>query len=287
MPFNRLQAVVPGIKPLSVSAPFGNYVQPAGCTATLGTFTLASRPGRVKQIVKTVRYYPRLKAWVNKIGLRNPGLGWVERKAAAGNLDLSDKLVSIHGFTENDWAGLIDRLARLGPMGMELNMSCPNVGHIDWPRGLFERAVATGVPVVVKLPPVNYDEMAEMAFAQGVRAFHCCNTLPVPAGGMSGWPLKPVALQCVRELRGRAWGGDVAIVGGGGVRSAAELDEYDAAGADGFAIGTITMNPVLLLSHARVRPIREYAEALARRTPEAATPTPTPTSTPTAGAPHD
>jgi len=86
---------VPGLKPLVVSAPFGNYIQPDGCTATLGTFTAASRPGRLWRILKTVRYYPRLRAWVNKIGLRNPGIGWVENKVAAGKLDLSDKLVSV------------------------------------------------------------------------------------------------------------------------------------------------------------------------------------------------
>ncbi|MEO1237760.1 MAG: hypothetical protein AAFX76_13315 [Planctomycetota bacterium] len=113
-------------------------------------------------------------------------------------------------------------------------------------------------------PTLNYGEMAEMAYGQGVRAFHCCNTLPVPAGGVSGLPLLPVALGCVRELRQRPWGGEVAIVGGGGVREAGTLDEYDAAGVDGFAIGTVTMNPVLLVSHRRVVPIRERAEALAR-----------------------
>lgn len=262
MSASRLQSVVPGLKPLSVSAPFGNYIQPEGCTATLGTFTVESRPGRVWRILKTVRYYPRLKAWVNKIGLRNPGLGWVEKKVAAGKLDLSDKLVSIHGFNDDDWVNLVDRLAALKPMGMELNMSCPNVGHIDWPAELFERAVKTGVPVIVKLPPVNYQAMAQMAFAQGVRVFHCCNTLPVPAGGMSGWPLKPVALQCIRDLRAQPWGQDIAIVGGGGIRSVAELDEYRDAGVDAYAIGTITMNPVLLVSHARVRPIRARADEL-------------------------
>ncbi|MEM9915662.1 MAG: hypothetical protein AAF911_11935 [Planctomycetota bacterium] len=262
MTASRLQSVVPGLKALSISAPFGNYIRPDGCTATLGTFTVQARPGRIPQILKTVRYYPRLKAWVNKIGLRNPGLGWVEKKVAADKLDVADKLVSIHGFNDEDWFDLVDRLAALRPLGMELNMSCPNVGHIDWPAELFQRAVDTGVPVVVKLPPVNYQAMAEMAFAQGVRAFHCCNTLPVPAGGMSGWPLKPVALQCIRELREQPWGREIVIVGGGGIRSVTELDEYRDAGVDAFAIGTITMNPILLVSHARVRPIRDRAEAL-------------------------
>jgi len=258
------RATVPGLRPLVVSAPFGNYIQPDGCTATLGTFTAAARPGRLWRILKTVRYYPRLRAWVNKIGLRNPGIGWVEQKAAAGTIDLSDKLVSVHGFEPDDWWRLLDAIAALKPMGVELNMSCPNVGHIAWPEALFERAVATGVPVVAKLPPVNYHLMGEQARGAGVRAFHACNTLPVTAGGMSGEPLKPVALTAIRDLRNRAWGRDALVIGGGGIRRAGDVDDYAAAGADAFAVGTITMNPWLLVSHARVRPLLAAAAAASK-----------------------
>lgn len=257
--------VVPGLKALTVSAPFGNYIRPEGCTATLGTFTVHDRPGRPWRILKTVRYYPRLKAWVNKIGLRNPGIGWVKKQVTAGKLDLSDKLVSIHGFDTDEWYRLVDDIAELRPMGVELNMSCPNVGHIAWPEDLFERTVATGVPTVLKVPPVNYGLMVEQAVQQGVRAMHCCNTLPVPAGGVSGLPLKPVALQCIRDLRQRPWGSDILIIGGGGIRSAAEIDEYRDAGADTFAVGTLLMNPLLLFSHARVHPIRQRAEQVSGR----------------------
>jgi dihydroorotate dehydrogenase len=55
----------PAIRPLVVSAPFGNYVQPRGTTPTLGTFTLLRRGGvasRIWRVFLTVRYYPRLKA---------------------------------------------------------------------------------------------------------------------------------------------------------------------------------------------------------------------------------
>ena len=264
-------ALPPGLRPLTISAPFGNYIRPEGCTATLGTFTVEDRPGRPWRIAKTVRYYPRLKAWVNQIGLRNPGIGYVQRKAAAGKLDLSDKLVSVHGFNDADWQYLLQRIAELRPMGVELNMSCPNVGHINWPRRLFADALATGVPVVVKLPPVNYRMMADAALEQGVRVFHACNTLPVPAGGLSGAPLKPVALQCVRDLRQHAGSGELHLIAGGGIRCPQDLTDYHEAGADSFAVGTIVMNPMLLFSHARVRPLRERAEALARLTTSAAT----------------
>jgi len=244
---------VPVLKPVVISAPFGNYIQPDGTTPTLGTFTAAARPGRVWRVLKTVRYYPRLKAWVNKIGLRNPGMPWLVDKVNAGKKDVSDKLVSVHGFTADEWFALLDQAAAIKPLGVELNMSCPNVGHIDWPPELFERAVATGVPVVVKIPPVNYSDMLAQAVDAGVRCFHCCNTLPVPAGGVSGKPLKPVSLTAIRDIRSRGFGGDLTIIGGGGIYQPADVDDYRAAGADHFALGTKVMHPRYLWSDSGVR----------------------------------
>lgn len=248
---------------LIISAPFGNYVQPEGCTPTLGTFTAAARGGRVWRILKTVRYYPRLRAWVNKIGLRNPGMPWLCERVRRGKIDLGDKLVSVHGFSEADWYALLDACAEVRPMGLELNMSCPNVGAIDWPTDLFERALATGVPVVAKLPPVRFETMFEQAWAAGIRSYHCCNTLPVPSGGLSGAPLKPVALQCIARLR-EAVGADVEqlkIVGGGGIRAVDDVGDYVAAGVNAIAVGTKTMNPKYLVSQRGVTPLRERATA--------------------------
>jgi dihydroorotate dehydrogenase len=266
---------------LFVSAPFGNYLQPAGTVATLGTFTALRRPGRLWRILRTVRYYPRLRAWVNKIGLRNPGIGWLERKAAAGALDLGDRLVSVHGFSAADWWLLLDAIARLRPAGVELNMSCPNVGEIDWPEPLFERALATGVPVVVKLPPVQFETMFERALAAGVRGFHACNTLPIPAGGLSGKPLKPVALQCIRRLRelaGEVVWADLRVLGGGGIREPEDIDEYAAHGVCAVAVGTKVMNPKYLLSHRGLDRLRARAEERLAGRPELLQPSPAPAS---------
>ncbi len=252
---------VPGLKPLVISAPFGNYIQPKGATPTLGTFTLHRRPGRVWRILKTVRYRRKQQAWVNQIGLRNPGIDWLTDRVTRGRCDVSDKIVSIHGFDAGQWFALLEKIAEIRPMAVELNMSCPNVGEIDWPPELFARAVETGIPVVVKLPPVNYQQMAEQALAAGICAFHCCNTLPVPEGGMSGRPLKPVALDCIRDLRSGPNGAKLTIVGGGGIYELSDIDDYANAGADHFALGTKTMNPMLLLTHA---PLRKFIEQARR-----------------------
>ncbi|MEM8782485.1 MAG: hypothetical protein AAGE65_06455, partial [Planctomycetota bacterium] len=213
---------------------------------------------------KTVWYYPRIKAWINRIGLRNPGLGWVERKHAAGKLDPSDKLISIHGFDEPQWLDLLERTAALQPLGIELNMSCPNVGEVSWPASLFPASVEIerkqSVPVVVKLPPVRYAEMAKAAVDAGLTRFHACNTLPVPAGGLSGAPLKPVALACVAELR-NTYGDAIEIIAGGGIREPQDIDDFRRAGADAFAIGTKVMNPLYLVHHGGLRGLIERASA--------------------------
>jgi len=251
---------LPALQPVIIAAPFGNYIQPAGCTPTLGTFTAQARPGRLQRILLTVRYYPRLKAWVNKIGLRNPGIDWLLAKANAGQMDVSDKIVSIHGFEDSEWTTLIDKLASIKPLAMELNMSCPNVGHVNWPEDLFERAMATSLPVIVKLPPVNYQQMAQQAVDAGVGLFHCCNTLPVPAGGISGKPLKPVALQCIHDMRQR-FGDALTIVGGGGIYQPEDVDDYLAAGVQHISLATKVMNPIYLLTHAPLQKLIQHATA--------------------------
>jgi len=258
----------PAIKPLIISAPFGNYIQPPGTTATLGTFTAARRGGilnRVWRILLTVRYYRKAKAWVNKIGLRNPGIDWLIQKSSLpnpGKADVRDKIVSIHGFTADDWYTLLEKTAALNPMAIELNMSCPNVGHITWPEDLFERAHATGVPLIVQVPPVNYATMDEQAYQAGLRMLHCCNTLPNPGGGMSGKPLMAVALQCIQDLSRKTYFEELIIIGGGGIYEADDVDAYAGLGVKHVAVGTKTMNPKYLFSHAGIDEIRSRAGQL-------------------------
>jgi len=115
------------------------------------------------------------------------------------------------------------------------------------------------VPVVVKLPPIHYELIVEQARAAGVRAFHCCNTLPIPAGGISGVPLKPLSLRCIRFLRATQAGDQLVLIGGGGVYTVADIETYAAAGADHVALGTKTMNPRLLFSHQSLQPLVDYA----------------------------
>jgi len=193
------------------------------------------------------------------------------RSVESGKIDASDKILSIHGFSESDWWVLIEKAAAIRPLAIELNISCPNVGEMSWPRDLFSRAVAAGIPIVAKVPPVRYEGVVGEALEAGVRLLHCCNTLPVPAGGMSGRPLMPIALRVVEEVRRTADGmglKDLRIIGGGGVRSAADAVAYREAGADRVAVGTLVFGPRYLSKSHCERVLCPIAEAADRSAPD-------------------
>ena len=65
---------------LFINPPFGNYINFPKTISIKGSFTLEPRSGLFSQILKTMRYSFHNKGWVNKIGLRNPGLVWALNK---------------------------------------------------------------------------------------------------------------------------------------------------------------------------------------------------------------
>lgn len=229
---------------LIVGAPFGNYLRWPGVTSTLGTFTVNRRAGwlgRLWRVLRTVRCWPRVGAWVNKLGLPNPGIDSLRPGHYSGDI------ISVHGFDTVEWNRLALKLldSRFRPGAVELNLSCPNVEHSHLVRDV-ETAVGLiggAAKVVAKLPPVRWMELAVPLYSLGVRHFHLCNTIPTPGGGMSGKPLKQFSLWAVRECR-QKWGDGVVLVGGGGVTELADVAEYVEAGADHVAVASMLFNPL-------------------------------------------
>lgn len=223
---------------LIISAPFGNWIQPPGTTPTLGTFTLERRPGRLLQVLRTVRYKTGIQAWVNKIGLRNPGI------LSTAKMNLDGKLVSIHGFNMGEWDELFSHSVRLlgKSAGIELNLSCPNVTDtaFSYPE-LFRAAENIHPRIIVKVPPVGYRPMVKAALERGITYFHCCNTLPTPAGGLSGKPLKRLSLECIAEVKTLC--PEALVIGGGGITTTQDIIDYALAGASCFSIGSGLFNP--------------------------------------------
>lgn len=233
------------IEPLIVGAPFGNYLVREGVTSTAGTFTWEHRAGvlkRIWRVMRTVRYNRRQQAWINKLGLPNPGLRSVRDSMA-------ERIVSLHGFNEHEWQSLIDHAARMepAPLAIELNISCPNVSKVVTDEVLFACRAALAHQdrflTIAKLPPVRWLELAAPLYDIGIRWFHCCNTIPTPGGGVSGKPLKNYSLWAVGDLRDR-FGDDVHLIGGGGVSCTADLDDFLSAGADHIAVASLLLNPL-------------------------------------------
>lgn len=232
-----------------IGAPFGNYLHFPHTTPTLGTFTLPPRGGllwRLWRVLSTVRYYPRLGAWVNRLGLPNPG---IDAYLAKMRLPVG-KIVSVMGHSNDDWWHLIDRVRPLEPLAIECNVSCPNCpgeDRTDYAR-TFEviKRIAGFVPVIVKLPPIGYESLVQHALAAGIDSFHCCNTLPTPGGGMSGKPLQPLSLRCLADVRQAAERGGHTLrwlIGGGGVTGMDDARRFFDAGATSVSVASVLFFP--------------------------------------------
>lgn len=230
---------------LIIGPPFGNYLSFAGATSVLGTYTLHRRAGvigRLWRALRTVRYRHGAGSWVNKMGLPSPGIDSIPYSR-----DLSDKVVSVHGFGGDEWYGLVNHLLFVfNCREVELNLSCPNVRHkveLGELVSSVELALRHGMTVVAKLPSVRWMDLAAPLYDAGVRYFHCCNSIPTDRGGVSGKPLKPISLWAVAELKDK-WGTDVDVIGGGGVTDVEDVRDYIQAGADRVSVASMLFNPL-------------------------------------------
>ena len=226
-----------------IAPPFGSYFRPKRALAVLGSFTVQPRRGRTGQVLRTVRPVPG--GWVNAIGLRNPGINSLPDFFAA-NL-----VVSLAPLAVTDWHDF-ERWAdeRGNRMRVEFNVSCPNIdGHPALPtKTQFQRMIIAGSGrVSVKLPPTSNSLALVQFFADaGVQRIHVSNTLPSPAGGISGRVLREANLPLVSAAAD--WlstnGYRTEIIGGGGIYRIAHAHVYRGAGAAHVSLGTVWMNPL-------------------------------------------
>jgi dihydroorotate dehydrogenase (NAD+) catalytic subunit len=193
---------------------------------------------------------------LNSIGLANPGIDRFLSQTLPGLGDLGVPVwVSVGGFAVGDYADLCDRLDdRPEVAAIELNVSCPNVD--DVPASVAEivdaARAATRKPLYTKLSPASADlaEVARAAQSAGTDGLSLVNTilglaldartlrptLSRTVGGLSGPPLKPIALAAVFACY-EATG--LPIVGMGGICTGRDALEFVAAGANAVALGTI------------------------------------------------
>jgi dihydroorotate dehydrogenase (NAD+) catalytic subunit len=204
---------------------------------------------------------------LNAVGLANPGLDHVladELPWLAARLSRARVIVNVVGFTEDEYVQVVQGLEPApGIAALELNLSCPNTarGGIEFGADcpsvtrILERCRSvTRRPLIAKLSPALPDiaGMAAVARDAGADGVSLVNTLPgllyddagIPRlgngnGGVSGPSLLPIGVLATRRVRERL--PEFPIIGVGGIRSAADVQQYLRAGASLVAIGTAAL----------------------------------------------
>ena len=219
---------------LFISPPFGNYLDIPYTKSIVGSYTLQERPGLFTQIYNTLYYSYREKGWINKIGLRNPGVSSV-----ANTKSLHNKILSLAILHPDD----IEKMERMIPkdQDIELNISCPNVSSSEISRNFSHFLNPERKWCSVKLSPLVKPEQIAQLYGQGFRQFHCSNTLPVKDGGLSGKSLIPYTYRTITQLKQYP---DVEIIAGGGITSREIAELYLNHGADHLSISSVLFNPI-------------------------------------------
>jgi dihydroorotate dehydrogenase (NAD+) catalytic subunit len=222
---------------------------------------------------------------LNSIGLQNPGVDAVIAKyAETWSTWKTPVLVNVAGESVHDYVEVARRLDGVpGVAGIELNISCPNVGAGGLQFAIDAEAAGevtaavrrvTSLPLLVKLSP-NVADIRPIARAiadAGADALTAINTLSGIAiapnrgrpllgniyGGLSGPAVKPVALRVVYEA---AQAVRIPVVAIGGVTNLDDVLDFLAVGAVAVQVGTaIFADPGL-----PVRLVDELAAECGRR----------------------
>ncbi len=195
--------------------------------------------------------------WINAVGLSNPGARNFA-KMIESNRDIPI-IVSLVGSVESDFESMIKEFENCSVMAYEINLSCPHVARVGLEVGddadLVTRIVSavkktTDVPVLAKIGVGSgHLDTVKSAIEGGVDGITAINTVRAMAidaqtqrpilsnkiGGLSGTPIKPIALRCVFEIASKY---DVPIVGCGGISTWEDAVEFILAGASAVQLGS-------------------------------------------------
>lgn len=216
-----------------ISAPFGNYINTKNTTSVTGSWTLAPRPGLVKQIVKTLRY--TRTGWRNKIGLRNKGVDHGCRKHCGYNI------MSLAAIEKDDWPQLhsiVDEYT-----SVEINISCPNLGkQVDQLYPGFDLwTQANRKWCIAKISPTADEKLVDKLVESGYNSIHASNTLDSEKGGLSGKVLIPYTMKLISYIKKTH--PHVQVIAGGGVTCKQDAEEYLNVGADHISLGSVCFTP--------------------------------------------
>jgi len=198
---------------------------------------------------------------LNAIGLPNPGVSsFANEIRQAKREGCNPIIVSVYGFSPEEYAEVAKISAEAGADALELNLSCPHVLKTGAEIGQNPKLVADVVkkvksvvrkPIFVKLTPnvADITEIARATVNAGADAITAINAIKAMAidantmrpilsnkvGGLSGLAIKPIALRCVYEIYEEL---NVPVVGCGGITTWRDAVEFMLAGATAIQIGT-------------------------------------------------
>lgn len=208
---------------------------------------------------------------INAMGLPNPGIDvYTEEMKFTKSVLHVPLIVSVFGYSAEDYALVAKKAVEAGADAVELNVSCPHVKQTGAEIGqnpkllsevVLKVKAATNKPLIVKLSPNVSDitVLAKAAVESGADALTAVNTLKAMAidvdtmqpilsnkkGGLSGPAMKPVAVRCVYDL---AEAFQVPIIGCGGVSDWRDAVEFFLAGASAVQIGTAVADDIKVFS---------------------------------------
>ena len=219
---------------LFISPPFGNYIHLPNTMSIKGSYTLKPRSGLILQIFKTLRYDRGLRGWVNKIGLRNPGIDY-----GLKHYNYKTDIISIAIMNKNEINEFVKKIPE--DTNLEINISCPNTDKHMVNEGIHVFLNPKRTWCIIKLSPTIDETLIDSYYKQGFRQFHCSNTLPVKNGGQSGSILIPFNNKLITYIKNKY--NDTTIIAGGGIYNYNTLLHYKYLGASHFSLSTIFFSP--------------------------------------------
>lgn len=216
-----------------INPPFSNYFSFDKTISIKGSYTLEPRTGLIMQVLKTLRYSFEHNGWINKIGLRNPGIDYAIKNYK------KNSIVSVAILNKEDIPKLVKKIP--DDMNIELNISCPNAEKKMITEGIENFLSKKRTWCIIKLSPTTDMKLVDNYYKQGFRQFHCSNTYLTPTGGLSGKFLIPYSTKLINNIKSKY--SDTIVIGGGGITSKEEIEIYKKAGADHFSVSTLFFNP--------------------------------------------
>ncbi|MCA9405391.1 MAG: dihydroorotate dehydrogenase [Candidatus Omnitrophica bacterium] len=214
-----------------------------------------------------VRIVETPSGMLNAIGIENPGAdGFIAKKLPPLQKTGVPLIISVLGHNEEQFIKLTEKFnAAKGISALELNLSCPNLGHkvlVAQDPKATERIVKTvkaisKYPVLAKLSPDVTDirDIAQAAEAGGADGISMINTFTGMVidiqkrrsvignftGGLSGPAIRPIAVRMVHQVYQTV---KIPIIAMGGIMNAEDALQFIIAGATMVSVGTANfINP--------------------------------------------